>query len=375
MQTTGDLSLYFHIPFCLKNCPYCHFYSKRFNQTLKNKFLISLEKEIFLKRSLFVNRNIVSIYLGGGTPSLLNKKDLERIFIALDIDINNIEITIEANPIDISIDKLKELKQTYFNRISIGCVSFDDVLLKVLNRSHNSLQAKEAVFLANRFFENISLDLLYDIPHQDKNSFLKDLQTIKDLPITHLSLYNLTFEENTPFFKKKETFKQSLPSEKVSLSLLNLAIEELNKMKLNRYEISAFSKAGYESIHNTGYWKGREFLGFGPSAFSYFNKKRFRNVCNVETYYQNLSKNKEIIDYEEMLPYPDNIKELLAVNLRLVKGVNLKEFVNRYEEIDKSTKEALKQLKEDELIECDIDSIRLTEKGLLFYDTVAERII
>jgi len=375
MQTTGDLSLYFHIPFCLKKCPYCHFYSKRFNQTLKNKFLISLEKEIFLKRSLFVNRNIVSIYLGGGTPSLLNKKDLERIFIALDIDINNIEITIEANPIDISIDKLKELKQTYFNRISIGCVSFDDVLLKVLNRSHNSLQAKEAVFLANRFFENISLDLLYDIPHQDKNSFLKDLQTIKDLPITHLSLYNLTFEENTPFFKKKETFKQSLPSEKVSLSLLNLAIEELNKMKLNRYEISAFSKAGYESIHNTGYWKGREFLGFGPSAFSYFNKKRFRNVCNVETYYQNLSKNKEIIDYEEMLPYPDNIKELLAVNLRLVKGVNLKEFVNRYEEIDKSTKEALKQLKEDELIECDIDSIRLTEKGLLFYDTVAERII
>jgi len=375
MQTTGDLSLYFHIPFCLKKCPYCHFYSKRFNQTLKNKFLISLEKEIFLKRSLFVNRNIVSIYLGGGTPSLLNKKDLERIFIALDIDINNIEITIEANPIDISIDKLKELKQTYFNRISIGCVSFDDVLLKVLNRSHNSLQAKEAVFLANSFFENISIDLLYDIPHQDKNSFLKDLQTAKDLPITHLSLYNLTFEENTPFFKKKETFKQSLPSEKVSLSLLNLAIEELNKMKLNRYEISAFSKAGYESIHNTGYWKGREFLGFGPSAFSYFNKKRFRNVCNVETYYQNLSKNKEIIDYEEMLPYPDNIKELLAVNLRLVKGVNLKEFVNRYEEIDKSTKEALKQLKEDELIECDIDSIRLTEKGLLFYDTVAERII
>ena len=375
MQTTGDLSLYFHIPFCLKKCPYCHFYSKRFNQTLKNKFLISLEKEIFLKRSLFVNRNIVSIYLGGGTPSLLNKKDLERIFIALDIDINNIEITIEANPIDISIDKLKELKQTYFNRISIGCVSFDDVLLKVLNRSHNSLQAKEAVFLANRFFENISLDLLYDIPHQDKNSFLKDLQTIKDLPITHLSLYNLTFEENTPFFKKKETFKQSLPSEKVSLSLLNLAIEELNKMKLNRYEISAFSKAGYESIHNTGYWKGREFLGFGPSAFSYFNKKRFRNVCNVETYYQNLSDNKEIIDYEEMLPYPDNIKELLAVNLRLVKGVNLKEFVNRCGEIDKSTKEALKQLKEDELIECDIDSIRLTEKGLLFYDTVAERII
>ncbi len=374
MPITGkNLSLYFHIPFCRKKCPYCHFYSAYYTKDLMNKYLVAVKKQIDLYKKYFANRNIVSIYFGGGTPSIIGNTAIEAILLSLDIDLKNIEITIEANPEDVSLKKMQNFKKIGINRISLGVQSFDNSLLKLLKRNHNKkdiLKSIDDIYLSG--INNISIDLMYDIPHQSLQVFENTLNTLTNLPITHLSIYNLTFEKNTQFFKEKEKYLPFIPKDKLSIQMLDLLTEKLKNMKFQRYEISAFAKNNKISQHNIGYWQAREFLGFGPSAFSYFEKKRFSIVKSISKYIAAINNNSSFINYSEKLEYPDNIHELLLINLRIIEGINLNTFQKNHGKIPQKT---LETLKHSEFINFTNERICLSKKGLLFYDSLAEIIV
>ncbi|NGX35039.1 MAG: Oxygen-independent coproporphyrinogen-III oxidase-like protein YqeR [Candidatus Anoxychlamydiales bacterium] len=374
MAITGsDLSLYFHVPFCKSICPYCHFYKIYYKPEMGKKYLKAIERHINTVKTTLENNNIVSIYFGGGTPSLLDTQIVEKILTLINPPSKNIEITIEINPEDYSIDKIKKYKNMGINRVSLGVQSFDDKLLKILKRRHSSKKAKDAILDIYRCgIENISIDLMYDVLHQDFKSFQKTIDEIKNLKITHISLYNLTFEKETFFYKNKKTLKNLMPDEKESLRLLNKAVLEFEKLGFKRYEISAFAKKGFESFHNIGYWIGRSFLGFGPSAFSYFENKRFRNIKNFQKYIDAFNLNNPYIDFEEELKYPDNINELLAIHLRMIRGVDILKFEKGIGKIPKKTIEILKNSK---LVDFEKNRVKLNKQGLLFYDTLASEII
>ena len=216
---------------------------------------------------------------------------------------------------------------------------------------------------------------MYDLPNQTLASWEKTLDRAINLPISHLSLYNLTIEPHTAFYKRKNKLIPLLPSPENSLNMLELAISSLNTAGLIRYEISAFAKNHLQSRHNTGYWTGRPFLGFGPSAFSYWDKKRFRNVCNLSKYSKALTLGLSPIDFEEELVWPANLKELLAVNLRLIGGVDLLHFQKQHGNLTDAMKEDLLELQKLEWLEMRGENVKLSTKGLLFYDSVAEAII
>lgn len=373
------ISLYFHIPFCSKKCPYCHFYVIPNEQNLKNLFLPSLQLEWQQKKDLLKNHTIVSIYFGGGTPILLGPEAIEKIldWIQRDGSISsNCEITIEANPESVTLPLMQKLKIIGINRVSIGVQSFQDSLLQDLGRTHNSQEAKTSI--ETTFFsgiENISIDLMYDLPNQSLTDWETTLHAIENLPISHLSLYNLTIEPNTLFFKKKKALTPLLPNDRDSLQMVLFAETFLGSKDFSRYEISAFAKKGFHSCHNTGYWTGRPFLGFGPSAFSYWEKKRFSNISSIHRYADLLSHGKNPIDFEECLPYPNDVHELFAVQLRLVSGVDLEQFEKKHLKLPLETMEKLSDLIIKRWIEKENSVYRLTREGRLFYDSVAAEII
>lgn len=356
------ISLYFHIPFCTKKCPYCHFYVIP-NRLPHHKLLgeaLALEWEQQLP--LIQGKTVTSIYFGGGTPSLYGgiQELLEKIPRAPDC-----EITIEANPEESDVALFTHFRSIGINRLSLGVQSLDDRSLLTLERIHSAEKAKEAIFNAQKAgFENVSIDLMYDLPGQTEDSWRYTLGQLGDLPIHHLSLYNLTIEPHTSFHKRKvET-----PTGDLSLRFLTAALERLEAIGLKRYEISAFAIPGHESRHNLGYWTARPFLGFGPSAFSYWESERFRNIANINRYAQALKAGQSPVDFRERLPYPANMNELLAVRLRLKSGVNVKS-------IPTETESAIEKLKTMGLLKQEGTQLQLTERGTLFYDTVAAEII
>jgi len=215
---------------------------------------------------------------------------------------------------------------------------------------------------------------MYDIPFQTIKNFEDSLKIAKDLPITHISIYNLTFEKETEFFNKKDMLKKYVHSNKTSAKLFKNTISYLKKYNFFQYEISAFAKKGYMSNHNLGYWIGREFLGFGPSAFSYFGGKRFKNVSNLYKYFNNIKNDISPIDFEEKLKYPKNVKELLAINLRVLSGVDIKEFQKKHT-LPKDTIKTLEELKKDGFLEMEKTNLKLSDKGILFYDLIATDIV
>lgn len=352
-------SLYFHIPFCTKKCPYCHFYvipNRPAYQQLLGE-CIALEWE--LRRPQLEGKSITSIYFGGGTPSLFG--GIADILEPIPKD-SDCEITIEANPEQNSFSEFIDMG---INRLSIGVQSLDDSSLQTLERVHSAAKAKKAIWEAhNAGFKNISIDLMYDLPGQTEESWLYTLDQIADLPIQHISLYNLTIEPHTAFHKRKV----QKPKGELSLRFLMAALEKFEQLGLKRYEISAFALPGFESRHNVGYWTARPFLGFGPSAFSYWDQERFRNVANIHRYARHLKEKALPVDFREKLPYPANVKELFTVQLRLKSGV-------RIDPILQETQAALTKLIHQDLVLQTGNHFQLTEKGMLYYDTVASELI
>jgi oxygen-independent coproporphyrinogen III oxidase len=372
MQISGS-SVYLHVPFCKKKCPYCHFYSIFSTPELINLFVDALICEI--KNSSIENKNITSVYFGGGTPSLIGPDNLFKILQTINIT-DKCEVTLETNPEQVEFQEIKNFKKAGVTRISLGVQSLNDEELQTLQRGHSS---KKALVAIDQIFEagvtNISIDLMYDLPGQKIESFEKTLKKTQGCPIKHISLYNLTFEVKTPFHKNFAQYVPFLPSSEESLQMLQLALSFLEEQGYKRYEISAFAKEKYHSQHNVGYWTGREFFGFGPSAFSYVQKRRYQNIPNLKKYFSLINNQKSTVWFEEKLSNEASLRELLAINLRLIEGVNLSLFQKKLGRLPKKLEIILKSLIAEGLLEEEEKQLRLTEKGLLFYDLVAEKII
>ena len=315
----------------------------------------ALKKEFALRT--LPNHSPSSIYFGGGTPSLLGSDKIAEIMSWVNPN-PTCEITLEANPEHITLDLMKEYAQAGINRVSLGVQSFDPSHLITLTRMHTPGGAEQAIeHTLAAGIENISIDLMYDLPHQTLKTWEQSLIKATSLPIKHLSLYNLTIEPHTAFNKQKPP----QPTQELSLQMLNLAVDHLEANNLQRYEISAFAKEGYESHHNIGYWTARPFLGFGPSAFSYWNHTRSRNCANLNRYARALETHDDPTDFKETLTPEKRAKEQLAIELRLSCGVK--------------PNKLLEPLIKEGFCERVGNRIRLTERGKLFYDTVAELLI
>lgn len=317
---------------------------------------------------------IDTIYFGGGTPSLLSADELNRIFDTIHQNFEvkqDAEITLEANPDDLTSTKIKELRQTPINRLSVGVQSFFDEDLKLLNRVHSGEEAKVAILRSqDAGLENITLDLIYAIPGLDNEHWKRNIATAIDLQVLHISAYCLTVEEKTPLeaFIKKGQIKPV--DEEVATDHFRILMDELEKAGFEHYEISNFAKEGFHSRHNSSYWAGEKYLGIGPSAHSYDLDSRQWNIAhNIK--YANAVQKGEVFFEHEVLSDADKVNEFVLTRLRLSKGLDLKEL----EQLSSNTKNEVYQAAQSWLesrhLTIEGDVLRLTREGKLFADRIA----
>ncbi len=359
--------VYVHIPFCRKKCFYCHFAVRTHKDSLISPFISAIRAEWAERKELL--DEVLTIYFGGGTPSIMTPKEFEALFKIFPHCSG--EITIEANPEDVTLEKMVFYRNLGINRISIGAQSFSDERLKAIGREHRSKDTIHAVETAFRAgIENISIDLMYDLPNQTSEEWENTIARAIQLPITHLSLYNLTFEPGALFYKDRHAIKQLMPTSAVSAKMLSHAITLFESADLRRYEISAFAKPGFMAQHNTSYWKGVPFIGIGPSAFSYYEGARFRNSSHISKWQSEVESKKEPVEFEESLPYPNNVHELFVIRLRMLEGVDCDEF-----DLPQETLEKIDQLVLAGYLKKQKSHVALTTRGTFFYDTVATELI
>lgn len=331
-----------------------------------------LKSEWLAQRHLLEGKRIASIYFGGGTPYLIGPKALEEILgwvKELPFETPDIEITLEANPENVTLESMQAYRNAGVNRVSIGVQSLDNSLLKVLGRQHSAHKSLDAIEITSKAgINNISIDLMYDLPNQTLETWVRTLKAVKPLPITHLSLYNLTIEPHTVFFKYRQSLQTLIPDQETSLAMVKAAFEELHKAELIQYEISAFCKNGLYAKHNVGYWTGRPFLGYGPSAFSYWEGRRFRNIANLSKYLAKLDAGQSPVDFEETLQPEAQQRELIAIKLRLFQGIEP-------DALDDATKGVLENLVVEGFLQHQGRRIALSPKGILFYDDVATELV
>ena len=317
--------IYIHIPFCKQACNYCDFH---FSTTLKMKasFVDALLIEIDLRKTVFDQETIHSIYFGGGTPSLLSDLDLARIFdkIYSSFLVSPMaEVTLEANPDDLSRSKIVQLKNTPINRLSIGIQSFRDQDLKFMNRAHNSKEALNSIKMCKQEgFTNLSIDLIYGTPGMDNSAWLENLNTAFDLNIPHVSSYALTVEPKTQLHY--QILNKTVPnvSENNSAEQFSVLMNQMSKNGYEHYEISNFCKPGAYSKHNSSYWKKDRYLGLGPSAHSFYDNKRLWNVSNNTQYIKSLKVNSLPLQ-EETLTLENRYNEYVMTSLRTIWGCSI----------------------------------------------------
>lgn len=374
-----DISLYFHIPFCRKKCGYCHFYVLPDKEELKELLDEGFSLEWELKKHLLTGFNLKSIYFGGGTPYLFGPERVKKVLQRVETVFGNldcIEITIEANPESIDLETLKKFRKAGVNRLSLGIQSLSGSELITLTRDHPKKEALNAPLLAYEAgFTNISIDLMYDVPGQSLQSFDNSLKEALKLPITHISLYNLTFEPGTVFFKNQNELKKSLPSEESSHKMVLLAIKRFEEASFHQYEVSAFAKDGLYSVHNTGYWTARPFLGFGPSAFSYYEGSRFRNIAHLNRYIEKIRAGEDSRDFEESLKTESKTRELILIGLRLNQGVCIEHLKLFGCHVSPALLSEIETLVDNGFLISTGTHLKLTSKGRLFFDTVGAQLV
>jgi oxygen-independent coproporphyrinogen-3 oxidase len=317
--------IYIHIPFCRQKCNYCDFY-KTTELDYLSEFLTALKKEIFQQKSYLSDENISTIYIGGGTPSVLKEKDLYTILDSIYkyfVVVPRAEITFEANPDDLDQDYLKMLKNCGINRLSIGLQAFQDELLKKMNRRHNAMQGTTSVLDAkNSGFDNISVDLIYGIPGLTTEQWKSNLKKVFELPVDHLSAYLLTYHKGTIFYSLKKNGRLKEVSDNKSFKQYMILTDMAGNSDFEQYEISNFARGRKYSKHNTAYWTGRQYLGLGPSAHSFNGSSRRWNLCDLKKYIRLINQEKITYD-EEQLTLNDRYNEYLLTNLRTRWGVSL----------------------------------------------------
>jgi oxygen-independent coproporphyrinogen-3 oxidase len=365
--------IYIHIPFCKQACHYCDFH---FSTSMKKKdeMVLALTKEIQMRKSEFKDEVVETIYFGGGTPSRLPIADLrlqmDSIYKNYKVA-KNPEITLEANPDDLSEDYLVELSKIGINRLSIGIQSFFEDDLQMMNRAHNSAEAKKCLEVATKYFDNISLDLIYGIPKMSNEKWKQNIETALSFGIPHISSYALTVEPKTALNKLIQTGKIAKPNDEVAEEHFQILVETLEANGFIHYELSNFGKENYFSKNNSAYWLGKKYIGIGPSAHSYDGISRSWNVSNNAMYLKSLAENK-LPNETEILSKTDRYNECIMTGLRTIWGVSLGrielEFGNEY--LDYLQKQAQKFINDD-LLFIENKILKPTQKGKFLTDGIA----
>lgn len=371
-----NTSLYVHIPFCKRKCRYCDFYSVVYDKGLANDYIDVLTEQVNLLHDK--QYSFDTVYVGGGTPSVLDNEQIQNLLSAVHVNEGG-EYTVEINPESVDFEKLCLIKNCGVNRLSVGVQSFNDDVLKFLGRPHDSNKALDAVNLAQECgFENVSIDLIYAVPGKTMEMWEDELKIAVKLPIKHISLYSLTYEEGTPLYRALMQKEFLAVHEEDDDQMYRFAQKFLKKHGFNQYEISNFAKKGYESKHNSMYWRNEEYVGLGAGAVEYFNGQRRRHVSSVKEYIQNHTKNKEIFEDVEELPKDRFVLETAILNLRSINGIDFDLFLKKtgYDIRTLKGKE-IQQLLAEDLLEYfeNKKGLRLTEKGLGFYDHVARELL
>lgn len=376
MNHSQNIGLYLHIPFCLSKCNYCDFFSIVSSGDLLEKNYISvLAKEMEIYRQKNIKVNITSIFLGGGTPTVLNGHQLEEILKACSDNFTigkEAEITIEANPGTIDVEKCKLLLSAGINRLSLGAQSFDDKMLKKLGRIHTKEDFLVAYHSAREAgFKNINVDIMFGLPGQSKNSFEKTLNELIILKPEHISLYALSLEPCTPLGKLWAAGTLKMPSDDFVNALFSLAIERLKEQNYEHYEISNLALTGKRCIHNQIYWNYETYLGLGAGATSFINNKRYRNYEDLEKYEYLLRHGILPIEYQEILSLPERMSESIILKLRMMEGMAKADFKNRFGvPIEHIYHRPLQQLKEQGLLAENKTHYFLTKKGISLANNV-----
>ncbi len=365
--------IYIHIPFCKQACNYCDFH---FSTSLKKKdeLISCLIKEVELRKDELQNSTIETIYFGGGTPSLLSASEIELLINSVYNNFNvvkNPEITLEANPDDLSEEKIIELSKSPINRLSIGVQSFFEKDLKLMNRAHNSEEAKDCLSVATQYFDNISVDLIYGIPDCTNEEWRTNIKTVLSLGIPHISSYALTVEPKTVLEKLIAKGKIKNVDEEKASEQFHILIEELKNENFVHYELSNFGKEGFFSKNNSAYWLGKSYLGIGPSAHSFDGIQRSWNVRNNSIYIKSIQENKLPIE-RETLSKTDAYNEYIMTGLRTIWGVSLDkikaDFGNEFVQYLKNQSE--KYIKQ-ELLYIENRILKTTLKGKFLSDGIS----
>jgi oxygen-independent coproporphyrinogen-3 oxidase len=366
--------IYIHIPFCRRKCHYCNFFSLA-SLKYKERFLGALKEEIFLRKNYLDGKPIESIYLGGGTPSILQISEIEGILEDLRkyfILAENREITLEANPDDLDPGILREYRTIGINRLSIGVQSFFDDDLYYLNRIHSGQCAEESVLQAKEAgFSNISLDLIYGIPTLTAEKWQKNLEKAFSLEVPHISTYSLTVEPKTALDLLIRKKKLPGPGEEQILEHFRILLQMMKEQEFEHYEISNFCKNGFYSRHNSMYWNGTPYLGLGPSAHSYNGTSRQWNISNLVQYIDQINRNEPFFESEELTPV-QQYNEYVMVSLRTMWGCDLNTIGERFGEEAAAhfSRLAARYLTLGELVE-KTGIYYLTDEGKLFADGIA----
>lgn len=368
--------IYIHIPYCKQKCSYCDFH---FSTNLDSKSILidSINKELILRKNE-INNPLETIYFGGGTPSILTEIELQNIFDTIYKHYNTSqikEITLEANPDDISKEKLNYLKSTPINRFSIGIQSFFEEDLQLMNRAHNALEAEKSIKLVQDYgFDNITIDLIYGSTTTTNSMWKKNLSKAIEMNIPHISSYALTVEEKTvlDYQIKKGITKPT--DDNQQNEQFQLLVKTLSENDFIQYEISNFGKKDYFSIHNSNYWKGIPYLGIGPSAHSFNGKQRAWNIANNSKYIKSINEN--ILPQEiETLSEIDRFNEMIMIGLRTIYGIDIKRINEEFSsELVNYFNSEIKQLKSENIITQQNDKIILTPESYFFADGIASRL-
>ena len=364
--------IYIHIPFCKQACYYCDFH---FSTSLKrkNEMLKALVKELEMRKKE-VSKEIETIYFGGGTPSLLTMDELQLLIDTIYSNyevIQDPEITLEANPDDLTSDKIKTLAATKINRLSIGIQSFFDDDLEFMNRAHNARESEFCIIEAKKYFKNITIDLIYGIPNMSSEKWKENLQKIFQLGVPHVSAYALTVENKTALANFIKKGKYPPVDEKLSQQHFQILVEETAKNDFVPYEISNFGKKGYFSKHNTSYWQGKHYLGIGPSSHSYDGNSRSWNVSNNAKYIKSIQQNISVQEMEH-LTINDHFNERIMTGLRTIWGVSLDRLELDFgvEFKENLLKSAQKHFK-NKTLKQENNKLIITDKGKFFADGIA----
>lgn len=366
------ISLYIHIPFCKSKCNYCSFISSFKNEEIINKYIDCLIEEIKINRTK-TKVGVDTIFIGGGTPSILNIIQLEKLLSAIRkyiIIVEPLEYTFECNPESLNYEKLILLQKYGVNRLSIGLQTANDSELKLLGRSHDYKQFLQAYRLANEAgFNNISIDLMFAFPKQTMQSFENTLRLVTKLKPTHISCYSLIIEEDTKIALSINQNKLQEIEEDVYINMYRFSIDFFEKEGYHQYEISNFAKNGYESKHNIGYWTHKNYLGLGVAAHSYIDRIRFSNTENINTYITRLQERKSPIEHSESISDLEIFEEIIMLEIRMNTGINLDKLKAEFDVNDEFTSRVNKLISRG-LLEESSSHIKLTQEGRELCNTV-----